>query len=115
MHELSLCRAIADTVIEHADGRAVQRVRVRIGHFRQVVPGTLQHCWDMRVGGGVLDGAVLDVEHVPAVIACRTCRALTTLDVPAMRCASCGGLDVELLSGEEFLIESIDVASERTS
>ncbi|HWL45674.1 MAG TPA: hydrogenase maturation nickel metallochaperone HypA [Ilumatobacter sp.] len=116
MHELSLCRAIADTAVAHANGRDIRRVRVRIGHLRQVVPGTLQHCWDMRVGGGPLDGCVLDIEHVPAVVSCVACAALTTLTVPVRQCARCGGNDVELLSGEEFLIESIDVApAERTT
>ena len=42
MHELSLCMAIARTATDHANGRPVDRVFVRIGHFRQVVPDTLQ-------------------------------------------------------------------------
>lgn len=112
MHEFSLCRAIASTVEQHADGRPVHAVRVRVGHFRQVVPETLAHCWDLQVSGTALDGARLDIESVPAVVRCRECGADTVLDLPVHRCGSCGGLATDLVSGEEFLIDSIDVGPE---
>lgn len=110
VHELSICSAIARTAQEHAGGRAVRRIRLRVGHFRQVVPGTLAYCWELQTRGGPLEGCALDVEHVPAVIRCRSCGADTTLEHPVLVCGSCGGTDVALVSGEEFLIESIDVA-----
>lgn len=109
MHELSLCRAIADTAIEHAGGKPVRRINVRIGHFRQVIPDTMRFCWDMRVKGTVLDEAELAIEAVPAVIRCLHCDETTELTMPVMRCGSCEATTVELISGEEFLIESIDL------
>jgi hypothetical protein len=45
VHELSLCSAIADTVRDNTDGRRVERVNLRIGYLRQVVPETLEFCW----------------------------------------------------------------------
>ncbi len=109
MHELSLCNAIADTVTNHAAGRPVRCVRVRIGAYRQVVPDTLAFCWEMQIAGSDLAQCELEVETVPAVIACRTCGAETTLDDPILLCRNCDGADVRLITGEEFLIESIDV------
>ncbi|MEE9416359.1 MAG: hydrogenase maturation nickel metallochaperone HypA [Acidimicrobiales bacterium] len=115
MHELSLCRAIADTATEHADGRLVQRINLQIGHFRQVIPETLQFCWQMRAEGTVLDGCELAIDHMPATIECRACGSLTTLTHPILRCAKCDSTEVELKSGEEFLIVSIDLKPEQTS
>ena len=112
MHELAVCQAIVDTVSRHADGQRVERVEVRIGHFRQVVPDSLLFSWELLVEGTGLSGCSLVVEHVPAVVQCRGCRASTTLDLPILVCGSCGGTDVELVSGEEFLIASIDRAKE---
>ena len=109
MHELSLCSAIADTVTEHADGRPILCVRVRVGHFRQVVPTTLAYCWELHTRDSPLDGAVLEIDHVPAVIACRACGHQTTLQLPVFRCDGCGGNEVDLVSGEEFMIDSIDL------
>lgn len=109
MHELSLCNAIATTVTDHAVGKQVDVVRLRVGHFRQVVPDTLHFCWKNTVLGGPLDGARLDIIAVPAVVVCRQCKGATTLDEPLLRCAGCDSTDVDLVSGEEFLIDSIDV------
>ena len=41
MHELSIAQAIVDVAARHAAGRRVERVQVRIGHLRQVVPSAL--------------------------------------------------------------------------
>jgi hydrogenase nickel incorporation protein HypA/HybF len=112
MHELALCQAVVDTVTRHADGHRVERVEVRIGHFRQVVPDSLLFSWDLLVDGTELSGCTLAIDHVPAVVECRTCGGATTLDLPILMCSRCGSTDVELVSGEEFLIASIDRAKE---
>lgn len=109
MHELSLCRAIADTAVAHADGRDLSKVTVRIGHLRQVVPATLAYCWDLTVDGTPLEGCELVIEHVPAVARCRACGARTTLERPILVCGTCSAHEVVLESGEEFLVASIDV------
>lgn len=109
MHELSLCRAIADVATDNAGGKAVSRVSVQIGHFRQVVPDTLRFCWTLVTEGTALDGCELAIEHVPAVVVCRACGADTQLDRPVLACGTCASRDVELRSGEEFLVASIDI------
>ena len=111
MHELSLCQAIADTVVQHADGRPVSRVVVRIGHLRQVVPDALQFSWRVLTEGSALDGCELVIEHVAATVACSACQATTTLDSPLLACRACGSVSVDLLSGNEFLIVSLDAVS----
>lgn len=110
MHELSICKAIADTALDHAGGHPVSSIKLRIGHFRQVVPETLLFCWDLRNSDGALANCSLEVEYVPAVIECATCDAVTTLTDPVLICGACNGSDVAMISGEEFLIESIDLA-----
>ena len=115
MHELSLCNAIATTVTDHAAGKRVAVVRLKVGHFRQVVPDTLQFCWTNTTLGGALDGARLDIIAIPAVIVCRDCKGATTLDEPILVCAGCDSTDVDMVSGEEFLIDSIDVTHAHAS
>jgi len=109
MHELSLCGAIVDTVHEHADGRSVNAVNLTIGHFRQVVPDTLQFCWQMRTEETDLEDCVLNITTVPAVIECATCGESTTLVHPILLCGTCDSEDTTMITGEEFLIESIDL------
>lgn len=111
MHELSICSAIADAVTEHAAGRPVERVRLRIGHFRQVVPETLQFCWRMQTADSPLRAAELDVTYVQATIRCQDCSCETLLDAPILICGTCDSRRVDLIAGEEFLIQSIDVTA----
>ncbi len=108
MHELALCRAIVDTVNRYAEGQRVERVEVRIGHFRQVVPDSLRFSWELLTDDTELAGCELSIDHVPAVVRCQACMQDTTLDMPILLCGSCEGTDVTLVSGEEFLIASID-------
>ncbi len=111
MHELSICNAIARTATKHADGQSVSQVTVRIGHLRQVVPDALQFSWEVVSAQAGLEDAELVIEHVPAVVECRACGARSNLDVPIVACATCGAVDVRLVSGEELLVVSIDLVS----
>jgi hydrogenase nickel incorporation protein HypA/HybF len=112
MHELALCEAIIDTVNRRSDGRPVKRVDVRIGQFRQVVPDSLQFSWTLVTSGTDLDGCALVIEHVPAIIDCRTCGQQSRLKLPILLCEHCESSDVRLSQGEEFLIVSIERARE---
>lgn len=112
MHELSLCEAIADVVLEAAAGRAVRRVDVRVGRLRQVVPQTLAFCWEAWCAGGPLAGADLVLEDVPARLACRDCGAHTDVeDDLLLACGRCDSVAVDTVAGDEFLVTSIDVAA----
>jgi len=111
MHELALSEAIVDAVMARADTRPVTEARVRIGYLRQVVPDALTFAWSMTTEGTALDGCELAVEHVPATVACRACGAHSVLSVPVLLCGECGTTDVELVTGDEFLLVSIELAA----
>jgi hydrogenase nickel incorporation protein HypA/HybF len=109
VHELSICAAIAKIAHQAAAGRPVERVRVDIGHLRQVVPDTLRHSWDMVVFGTPFDGVPLEVREVPAVIECRQCGIRTQLDDPIFRCAACGSTETDVVTGNELFVTSLDL------
>ena len=108
MHELSICTSLAALVERHAAGRRVSVVHLDVGHLRQVVPATLTYSWDVVVAGGPLAGSSLEINHVPAVIECRDCAASTTLAHPVFRC-TCGSTAVDVVSGNELLVRSLDL------
>jgi hydrogenase nickel incorporation protein HypA/HybF len=110
VHELSLCQAILGKVQQHSDGRPVTQVNVRIGHLRQVVPDALKFSWEMLTTSTELHGTELVIEQVPALVECTACGAETVLDLPILMCGTCESFDVRLLSGEEFLVVSMEVA-----
>jgi hydrogenase nickel incorporation protein HypA/HybF len=109
MHELSLAEAIVAIAEEHAAGRRVTRVDVRVGQLRQVVPRALTFAFELVARGTTVDGAELVLEQVPGRGACRSCGEHSELPGFPLRCGACGGLDVEIVGGEELYVDSLDV------
>ena len=113
VHELSICASIADIATRHAVGRPVGVINVRVGQLRQIVPDTLVYCWGLLCEETSLAGSRIIVETVPARIRCRSCeRTADVGDLPVFACAGCGGIDVEIVAGEEFLITSLELELE---
>jgi hydrogenase nickel incorporation protein HypA/HybF len=109
MHELSISRAIAEVVLEHAGDRRVQSVQVRVGALRQIVPDSLTLCWSIVSRQPRLEQSQLDIERVPGVIECAQCGTRTTLTEFALACPACTGGLVTVVSGDEFLVTSIEL------
>jgi len=113
MHELSLCRSIY-AIVDRARGeRPVRAVNLRVGQLRQVVPETLEYCWGLVCGDGPLAGSELVVDHVPVVVHCRDCGVRTTVtETLLLLCGSCRSGAVDVTSGEELLVTSVDLVKE---
>ena len=109
VHELSLSSAVLNTVVKHADGRRVCSISLRVGQLRQVVPDTLDFYFEFVARDTVCEGARLQQELVPVQLCCADCGQEWAIDVPAFRCPGCGGGAIAVSSGDEFLVESIEV------
>ena len=109
MHELSLSSAVIGTAVKHAQGRRVTVVSLRVGRLRQVIPETLEFYFEFVARGTVCEGATLEQEVIDARLRCRPCATEWSIDLPAFRCPTCGGGDVEVAGGNEFEVQSIEV------
>ena len=115
MHELSIAEAIVAIASRHADGARVTRVEVKAGHLRQVVPDALTFAFGLVTAGTELEGAELVLEEVPAAGRCRACGAETDFMELPPACGACGGFDIELLRGEELLVDALVLEREEVS
>ena len=109
MHELSIAESIIGIAERHAAGRRVTKVQVKVGHLRQVVPSALAFSFELVAEGTPVEGADLELEEVPAVGLCRDCEAESQLVNFPFQCRTCGGFDLEVLRGEELLVESLEL------
>jgi hydrogenase nickel incorporation protein HypA/HybF len=109
LHELSIADSIVQVASRHANGRRVTKVRVKVGHLRQVVPSALAFGFELVAEGTTVEGAELEMEEVPATGMCRECGAESQLRTFPLQCQACGGFELEVLKGEELLVESLEL------
>jgi hydrogenase nickel incorporation protein HypA/HybF len=109
MHELSIAESVVRIAERHAAGRRVGRVEVRVGALRQVVPSALEFAFGLVAEGTTVEGAELVIQDVPAAVACRDCAGQSEVSGFPWRCPRCGGLDVDVIGGEELQVESLEL------
>jgi hydrogenase nickel incorporation protein HypA/HybF len=112
MHELAIADSVVRIACAHAAGRRVSKVELKVGHLRQVVPSALEFSFGLVAEGTEVEDAELQMEIVPAGGRCRSCGADGPLPEFPLRCQSCGGFDVEVLRGEELLVDALEIEEE---
>ena len=116
MHEMGIALQIVEiaTASLPADlgGARVTQVNLKIGKLAAVVPESLLFCFDVAVKDTVLAGAKLAIEEMPVVARCKDCSSQWTIDQPVFICKTCQSGSLEILSGRELDIESIEVVEE---
>ena len=116
MHEMGIALQIIDIATasipaDMKDAR-IERVNLKIGKLAAVVPESLRFCFDVAVKDTPLEGAGLSIEELPVVARCQECHTEWTLDGPAFSCKNCKSGNLDIVSGRELDIESIEIAEE---
>lgn len=109
MHELSIAESIVRIAGEQAAGRRVTKVSMRVGHLRQVVPSALSFSFDLVAEGTPVEGAELVMQEIPVRGNCRNCAEECHPESFPLQCQACGNFDLEILAGEELLVESLEL------
>jgi Zn finger protein HypA/HybF involved in hydrogenase expression len=85
--------------------------RGEVGRPPQVVPDSLVFSWELLTADTDLEHCKLDIEHVPAVVACRPAVTGPHWSCRFWSAAPAAAADVELVTGDEFDLASFDVAA----
>jgi hydrogenase nickel incorporation protein HypA/HybF len=112
MHEFAVAQSLLEIVEQEArpyNGARVTWIKLRIGTLSAVVPDALRFAFEAITRGGIAEGAVLEIEEVPLRIRCHQCDEVFTIDDPFMLCPRCEGTDVEMISGRELEIRSMEI------
>jgi hydrogenase nickel incorporation protein HypA/HybF len=115
VHELSVCQAMIGQVETIAADRgvlAVKLIRIRIGPLSGVVPELLERAFPLAAAGSVAEGAQLNIEAAPIRVRCETCGAETEAAANRLLCGACGDWHTRLISGDELLLESVELDME---
>jgi hydrogenase nickel incorporation protein HypA/HybF len=113
MHELSVCQALVQQLeaVSAANGHgAVELARLRIGPLSGVEAGLLRRAFPIAAAGTVAAGAELVIAAAPIVVHCNECGASSEVAANRMLCGACNSFRVRMVSGDEMLLESVELA-----
>ena len=112
MHELSLVISVVKTILklcEQNKWKHVLRVTLKVGHFRQIEPEIFAFAFSSATVGTILEGAEISIIEMPIVFKCHSCKKNSDTEDSRFICPNCGSTDVDIISGMEFVIESIEI------
>ena len=112
MHEFSITQGILSIALEkarEAEAKRISRINVVIGELSGIVDDCVEFYWDFLGKDTIAAGAVLSFQHPPTQLRCRKCSTVFTPDDLTWTCPDCSELSVEIISGRECYLESIEV------
>jgi len=112
MHELSITESLLKTACEYAEKNQAKRVtslNLVIGELSGVMDESVQFYWDMVSENTVCEKALLIFEKKKAVMQCGDCSNEFEMSGDLIPCPKCGSMNLKILSGREFLLDSIEI------
>lgn len=119
MHEMGIAMQIVEIAIASIpadlENARIDRVNLKVGKLAAVVPDSLHFCFQIASQDTPLNNAKLNIEEIPVVARCIDCHVEWTVLEPVFRCGQCSSGSVEIISGRELDIISIEVVDEDTT
>jgi hydrogenase nickel incorporation protein HypA/HybF len=114
MHEMGIVMQIIETATSSIpagiESESVEKVNLKVGRLSCVMPENLRFCFKAAIEGTPLAGAELNIEEIPVTARCNACNYEWTINEPAFVCKKCNAKKIEVISGRELEIVSIDIA-----
>ena len=98
-----------DAVIDQHHASSATAIRVRIGPLAGVVPELLATAFPLAAADSRMEHAQLEFTHAPIQVHCQTCGAETEAAMNRLICGACGDWHTQILSGDELLLESVEL------
>jgi hydrogenase nickel incorporation protein HypA/HybF len=112
MHELSITQQILDIAVNKASeagAASVKRINLVIGDLSSVIDDSVQFYFDLLSKDSIAQGAQLSFKRIPFKVRCHCCGTSYTPEGEAWSCPQCREWNVEILAGNEFFLDSIEV------
>jgi len=112
MHEFTITQSILSIVLEKAKeikAGKVTKVDLLVGRLTGYVPECIQLQFQILSHNTAAAGAGLVFHQPPAKLHCRKCNRDYTSDTLDLTCPECHTLEIDILSGSELYVESMEV------
>jgi hydrogenase nickel incorporation protein HypA/HybF len=112
MHELPVTQNLLEIAMRHAQQSNAQRIlglNIVLGQFASIVDDSVQFYWDLIAQDTIAEGAQLNFRRIPAELLCQDCYQQYKPGPEDLACPNCQSVNIKIVSGREFYLESIDV------
>ena len=110
MHELGIINSMVKTIekiVKDEGLTEVETIVLEVGELSGVVPRFLQECYPAAVYKTFMEHTKLELEVVPGIVRCRDCGAEFNAMAHDLQCPGCGGKNMEILGGNDFMIKEL--------
>ncbi len=118
MHEMGIATQIIEiaknAIPSGIENARVESVNIKVGKLSAVVPASLRFCFEIASKETLLSGASLNIEEIPVKALCKSCKNRWTINEPVFTCPECGEKTIDILSGRELDVVSIEVAEPKS-
>lgn len=118
MHEMPVTQSVLEIALRHAESAEARRITdiyLVIGQLSSFVDDAIQFYWDIISAGTIAQGATLHFERIPAQARCQSCGVQYRLEGTDFACPQCDSVDVRIVAGQEFYVDSINVETDEQS
>jgi hydrogenase nickel incorporation protein HypA/HybF len=113
MHELSIANSLVEIASEHAISAGAEKIKaitLRIGALSCVHQDALEFSFELITKDTMLEGANLEIIHVPVTVFCVPCNQEVELPgIQSFRCPRCDTPSGDIRQGKELDVESIEI------
>ena len=112
MHEFSITQNILSIALEkarEAKASKITMITITIGELSGIVDESVQFYFDFLRRDTIAAEAALSFNRTPFQARCRTCGRVFSPDGAAWACPACQSQQIEITSGRECYVESIEV------
>lgn len=113
MHETGIAIEITSIVTSSIplglSNTKVVWINLQVGKFSAVMPDSLRFCFEVAPEGSSLEDAELFIEEISMEAKCDNCHHKWSINKPMFLCSRCGRKSVDIKSGRELFVESIEI------
>ena len=112
MHEMSLMGGVFEVIEQTLSLHEVKRVlqvKLKVGELTNAEPEALEMAFEAYSKDTLCEGAELIVERIQVRGRCRKCQHVFTVKTMFFLCPNCQNTSIEVIQGEELLLESLEV------
>ena len=112
MHELSVTESILNIATKHADQAGAAKVtdiNIVIGRLSSIVDESVQFYWNIITQDTICEASQLHFQYKEARFLCMDCNQEFALADELSPCPVCGSHRLQITSGEEFYLDSIEI------